>query len=159
MSGFQFITSFQFDEPIAALDRAAGLDKSGLLDGLGALGASQTKRRLEEEKTGPDGEAWKANAEGSSLLFQTGALADSVDHQAEGSDAVAWGSALVYAAVHQFGAVIKPDSAKTLAFSIGGSPIFAKEVTIPARPYVGISQDNARELEGAALRFVGEVLQ
>jgi phage gpG-like protein len=158
MSGFQFITSFDFNQPIAALDGLAGLDRSELMDGLGALGASQTKRRLEEEKTGPDGQEWPKNGEGSSLLYQSGALADSIEHQAEGSDAVAWGSPLIYAAVHQFGAVIKPDSAKVLAFSVGGSPVFAKQVEIPARPYVGISQDNARELEGAALRFVGEVL-
>lgn len=158
MSGFQLITSFDFDQPIAALDGLARLDKSELMDGLGALGASQTKRRIEEEKNGPDGPGWKENAEGSSLLFQSGALADSIDHQAEGSDAVAWGSDLIYAGVHQFGAVIEPKSAKALAFSVGGSPVFARQVEIPARPYVGISQDNAREIEGAALRFVGEVL-
>ena len=158
MSGFTFTTTFDFDQPIAVLGRLADPDKSELLDGLGALGASQTKRRIAVEKTAPDGSAWPDNAEGSSTLFQSGALADSVDHQQESSNAVSWGSSLIYAGVHQFGAVIVPDSAKTLAFSIGGSPVFAKKVTIPARPFVGISDNNGQEIERTALRFVGEVL-
>lgn len=158
MSGFTFTTTFDFEQPIAVLGRLADPDKSELLDGLGALGSSQTKRRIEVEKTAPDGTDWHANAEGSSTLFLSGALADSIDHELQSSSAVAWGSSLIYAGVHQFGAVIVPDSAKTLAFSIGGSPVFAKKVTIPARPYVGISDENSREIESTALRFVSDVL-
>jgi phage gpG-like protein len=42
-------------------------------------------------------------------------------------------------AVHQFGAEIKPKKAKFLAFRIGGRLVLAKQVTIPARPFMPLN--------------------
>ncbi|MBD8890902.1 phage virion morphogenesis protein [Roseibium litorale] len=147
------------DLPAAQLGRLADLDRSELIDGLGALGASQTQRRIEEEKTDPDGTPWPANGAGSGILFQSGDLATSIDHQQEGADQVSWGSPLIYAAIHQQGGEIRPKTAKVLVFTIGGETVFAKKVTIPRRSYLGMSADNAREMEQAALRFIGEQLR
>nr|WP_299152128.1 phage virion morphogenesis protein [uncultured Tateyamaria sp.] len=69
------------------------------------------------------------------------------------------GSPLSYAAIHHFGGVIKPKKAKALAFKAGGDSVFAKQVTIPARPYMGVSTDNAREIESAIGDFMKAVLQ
>jgi phage gpG-like protein len=50
------------------------------------------------------------------------------------------GTNLIYAAVHQFGARIKPKNGKRLAFAgPTGAMIFSKGVTIPARPFLPIT--------------------
>ncbi|EFO30937.1 prophage MuSo2 protein [Roseibium sp. TrichSKD4] len=158
MSGIDFITTLDFEQPIAAIGRLADLDQRELLDSHGALGASQTKRRIEEDKAAPDGTSWKANKEGTSTLFREGGLADSIDHQLAGGSEVAWGSALVYAAIHQEGGTITPKKGKVLVFTAGGATVFAQSVTIPARPYLGLSDRDGREHEAMALRFIGELL-
>lgn len=46
-----------------------------------------------------------------------------------------------YPAVHQFGATIEPKQAKRLVFpGPGGQLIFAKKVTIPARPFMPLKK-------------------
>ncbi len=145
-----------------ALGRVA--ESEELADGLGALGVSQTQRRIESEKTTPEGAAWASNREGTSILFRTGShLRDSIDHSVRGAHEVAWGSGWIGARVHQFGATIKPVNGAALKFwfRAGNSVDFAvvKSVTIPAREYLGVSADNERELVETAERFVRIVLQ
>ena len=143
---------------MARLNAMGGLQFSALLDGLGALGVAQTQRRIQSEKTSPDGAAWPPNHDGGSILFRTGShLSDSIQHAAGASD-VHWGSGWIGARVHQFGAVIRPVKGKVLAFMLGGKKVFAKKVTIPARPWLGISPANARELLETAERYVARVL-
>jgi len=43
---------------------------------------------------------------------------------------------IIYALAHEFGVTIVPRKAKALRFEIDGKVIFAKSVTLPARPYV-----------------------
>jgi len=98
------------------------------------------------------------NRKGSKPLYASGALHDSIDYKS-GLGQVTVGSPLIYAAIHHFGGIIKPKNAKALAFSSGGKQYFAKSVTIPARPYLGISPDNAREIEDVVGDFMQEVLK
>ena len=44
---------------------------------------------------------------------------------------------VVYAAIHEFGGTIVPRSARFLVFPFEGRLVFARRVTIPARPYLG----------------------
>ncbi len=119
---------------------------AGLLEEIGALGESQTRRRIEVEKTAPDGTPWAPNREGHSILLETGRhLRDSVAFIA-GTDEVQWGESWEFAHVHQFGATIAPKAAKALIFKLNGKTVSARKVTIPARPSVGISAANAREI-------------
>jgi phage gpG-like protein len=67
-----------------------------------------------------------------------GGLMGSLTFKIEGDRALAWGSGKIYAAVHQFGAVIVPVRANALTFRIGKRVIHAKRVTVPARPYLGM---------------------
>ncbi len=62
--------------------------------------------------------------------------------QVVGSKSVEVGSNLVYAAAHQFGATIKPTNGKLLHFR----GHVAKSVTIPARPYLGLSDADKNEI-------------
>ena len=122
------------------------------------MGQQQTQRRIEEEKTSPEGAAWPLTSDGRAALFVTGVhLARSIDHAASANEAI-WGSGWIGARVHQFGATIKPKSAKALHFMIGDKQVFATKVVIPARPYLGVSAENAADMEAAAAKFMERYL-
>ena len=134
------------------------LNEDELLTVVGALGESQTRRRIETEKTAPDGSAWPKNSEGTSILRQTGQnLLDSIAFNVRGKTAE-WGASWEFAHVHQNGAVILPKTKKALSFMIGGKRISAKKVTIPARPFVGLSPANGNEIERVVSDFLGSLV-
>lgn len=96
-------------------------------DRIGAYLVSATLERFDAE-TGPDGKPWLASAralaDGGLTLTDTGGLRDSLTHTVAGDGrSVDVGSNLVYAAIHQF----------------GGKAGRGRSVTLPARPYLGIS--------------------
>ena len=133
-------------ELLTALKPFSDFEPAELMTAIGALGESQTRRRISEEKTSPEGEAWKPNLREGDILVETGGhLLASVAYTAS-ADQAEWGAAWEYAHVHQYGATIKPKEADKLVFSLGGKTVFAKEVTIPARPFVGLSSENAQEI-------------
>ena len=93
-------------------------------------------------RTGKDpwGDAWKPlKFRSGQPLRDTGRLRNSISYQAT-ADEVTVGTNVKYAAVHQFGAVIKPKTAKALVFKAGGQTIFARKVTVPARPFMPIGK-------------------
>ena len=142
---------------IGRLARIAMLDERALLTTVGAIGEMQTRRRIESEKTAPDGAPWKANREGTSILLRTGEhLRDSIAYQVS-SGLVRWGSSWQFAHVHQNGATIVPKNARALVFTSGGKRRGAKKVTIPARPFVGLSAANAAELEHVVTDWLGRL--
>ncbi|CAK7257548.1 MULTISPECIES: phage virion morphogenesis protein [unclassified Shinella] len=142
-----------FEEAAKVIARIADPDVPQYLEELGGIVASQTQRRIRSEKTSPGGEAWKPNREGTSILFQSGALDDSIHHEVSGRS-VEVGSNLVYAGIHQHGGKIIPKNKNALAFSSGGEFFMAKSVTMPARPYVGISGANAAEIVSFTEAFI-----
>jgi phage gpG-like protein len=138
----------------ALVSRFAHLDEAALLTTIGPVGESQTRRRIEEEKTAPDGTPWPPNKAGTSILLQTGRhLRDSIAHNVSAPD-VEWGSSWEFAHVHQNGATIVPKGAEALSFEIGGRRVHAKRVTIPPRAFVGLSDDNGREIEEVTTNFL-----
>jgi phage virion morphogenesis protein len=122
-------------------------DRHQLLEEIGAEVESQTRRRISEEKTSPDGEKWPAwsdayaatRHEGQSLLEAEGYLLDSLQFAVSG-DQVEVGSNLVYAAIQEFGGaeVGKPG--------------------LPARSYLGLSDENAADVEAIADRWIDRQL-
>lgn len=126
---------FEMDlaEVSAAFDRLGGEDLARILQEVGALVEDQTKLRLADEKTAPDGAAWAPWSEGyaatrgahHSLLVGAGHLLGSVQNYTRGLEAVV-GSNLVYAAPHQFGSA---------------------DGAMPARPWLGLSADNRHAIE------------
>ena len=107
-----------------------------LLETIGAVIESQTRRRIATEKQSPDGEPWadwsadyaKTRDSGHSLLENEGELLDSIQYQVNG-DQVITGSNLIYAAIQQYGGAEV------------GSP------GLIGRPYLGLNEDNRDELE------------
>ncbi len=148
-------------------------DAQPLLRQIGAYGVRSTQERFLSE-TAPDGARWAplnpAYAElkggGYNILFKSGALMNSMNSRA-GLNEVSWGSPMIYAAVHQFGATIKPKNAPALEFLLGniGSrglvPVFlvrVKSVTIPARPYLGINAADREEIVALTGDYIRELL-
>nr|DAO37970.1 MAG TPA: virion morphogenesis protein [Caudoviricetes sp.] len=126
-------------------------DGSGLMSAIGALGESQTRRRITDEKTAPSGEAWPPNLKGTSILVESGQHLLGSIAWTSSSDEAEWGAGWEFAHVHQDGAIIKAQNAKCLkvplkAFGGGGGFAFPETVTIPARPFVGLSDANAAEI-------------
>lgn len=116
------------------------------------------KGRFETE-TGPDGKRWKPSQRvidhgGKTLTLSTD-LSSSV-HAIHGPRSAEVGpersfGAAIYAAIHQFGGIIRPKAKKALSF---GGRILAL-VRMPARPYVGFGagdQDAIADILRAHLR-------
>ncbi|MEM7507630.1 MAG: phage virion morphogenesis protein [Pseudomonadota bacterium] len=148
-----------------------GEDPSELLDAFGQTLVESAVRRLSQTNVGPDGEKWepseRATRTGGKIQFDTGmaGLAGSIVHRTL-PDAVEVGSPLIYAAQRQFGGTIRAKPGSVLAFpgtattgNAGPTTIFATEVTQPARPYLGISDDDADELASLALDFIEDILR
>ncbi|MBO6553254.1 MAG: phage virion morphogenesis protein [Roseitalea sp.] len=150
------ITAEGLEEAIAAIAAYENLDKRELLEGVGALVESQTKRRIMSEKQSPGGEAWPDNNADNPVMVLSGALHDSIAFQVDG-EAIFVGSSLVYAAQRHFGGVIKAKNAEKLAFTINGQTVFVDQVEQPAREFLGISADNASEIEQAVVAFLEQV--
>lgn len=81
-------------------------------------------------------------------LRNTGLLARSITSK-PGKDFVEVGTNRVGARTHQFGAIIKPVKAKGLRFKIGDRYVFAKQVTIPARPFMPLNRAGNLDLPAA----------
>lgn len=156
MSGISIIVDVDGLLPGEMLARLAdGLDDTlQLMTDIGAVLESSTRERIEDTKTSPDGKPWPENRAGTSTLFETGRhLRDSVAFIAAPAE-LQVGASWEYAHVHQDGAVIKPKDAARLHFMVGNRHVFARQVTIPARPFVGVSADDETEIERVTLDWL-----
>lgn len=146
------------DNVAARLARLSSLNHALMLEAMGATVESQTRRRLTSEKTAPDGAAWKPNRAGTPILVRSGHLLASI-HYRTGAMDVRVGSGIVYAAIHQFGGTIVPRNASKLVFQgADGRRVVVDSVTMPARPYLGLSAANRVELERVLLTSIGQLL-
>jgi phage virion morphogenesis protein len=143
---------------LVQIEGLADAPKDELANGIGRLVQEQTRRRIEEEKTAPDGTPWKPNRAGTSILYAEGHLSRSVDYVAS-SHGVTIGSGLIYARIHQEGGTIKPKKGKALRFMVGDAAVFARAVTMPARTWMGLSAENRADIEAAARDWLGSILQ
>jgi phage virion morphogenesis protein len=167
VTGAAFEISFNDGELQGALARLAegAADTSPLMRVIGDYGVDSTRRRMIDQHA-PDGTAWAAlnpayaelKGSGYDILYASGALRGSMTYLAATSE-VSWGSGMIYAAVHQFGATILPKNAPALSFVLGGtlSPylVSVKSVTIPARPYLGISAEDEAEIQLLGREYLG----
>lgn len=148
---------------------AAGItNKRPILEAMGLQLESLTKRAFNEPNLRPAPWANKLtmDAEGRfsrtepSRLRKNQLLVRSIRITALTNTSVTVGTDRIYAAVHQFGAVIRPKSARALAFKLSGQLVLAQKVTIPARPFfpwiggsmVQAAQDKIRKIAEAKIR-------
>lgn len=126
------------------LHKLGNVNFTGLHKEIGEQLLSTTQQRFKTER-GPDGRKWtpsiRARSEGGQTLSQTRRLRNSITTYAR-PDRVAVGTNDIRARIHQYGGTITPKRARVLRFQIGTRWAVKKSVTIPARPYLGISEDD-----------------
>lgn len=122
-----------------------------------------TRERFKEQKS-PDGKAWKtsirAAAEGGTTLTDSAGLKNSIKSTADGTG-FAVGTNKVYARTHQFGEegrTIRAKSSRGLRFQVNGQWRNKKKVVvkIPARPFLGISEEDMQEIKGTLEDLLSE---
>lgn len=158
----------------AFMDAHAKLDTSGLMSRLGEYLLKSTQDRFKSQ-TSPDGASWaplkkryarrkKYNKD--KVLTLRGYLRSYIHYQIPNAQTVVVGSNQKYAAIHQFGGEIdKPERQATARYrSVAGRVLFAKksqtlsvnekavtigahQVKIKARPFLGISAADDREIQ------------
>ena len=145
-----------------ALGRATGKlgNTQALMESVGEALVSGTKKRFDEKKD-PEGTPWKpswrALEKGGKTLMHSGRLRRSIDYAAT-SDKVMVGSNLAYARIHQKGGEIKPKKAKKLVFKDSdGKTVAVDAVTIPARPYLGVSKEDMEDVKATMADFLAGV--
>lgn len=167
-------------EAMEMLARQAEPPGSDLMNRIGEMLQASSQDRFKTQ-TAPDGTAWqplkaryakrkKYNAD--KILTLRGYLRSGIRHQVTGDDAVEVGANLAYAAIHQLGGDIDmPARQSTVSFKTeAGRKLFAKRgakgaaerqvsigkhtVTMPARPYLGISQADDQEIREIILDWV-----
>ena len=154
MSSIRASMEGELPELAEKLSRLSAIDKTGINNAIAEALRSGTIERFEGEKS-PEGVAWnksiRASEKGGLTLTMTGQLKSSINARAteEGAEV---GTNLVYAATHQFGAsgrVIRAKNKPYLAFEYHGRTIRKKQVTvnIPARPFLGISDEDRQEIK------------
>ena len=144
----------ELDELLAKLSGIAGLDKAEVNAALAEGLRTRTLERFDKEQS-PDGGSWKrsvrASESGGKTLTMTTGLKNSINARASAEGAEV-GTNLVYAATHQFGAsgrTIRARRKPYLVFKVGGRTIRKKQVTvnIPARPFLGISEEDRQDIQ------------
>lgn len=107
---------------------------------IGELFVTSTIERFEDGK-GPNGEAWKpsqrAEGKGGRTLLDKGRLRSSIVYESTPQRVVV-GTNVVYGAIHQF----------------GGQAGRGRKVRIPARSYLGISEEDIAEARATMADFV-----
>lgn len=120
-------------------------ESRGYLSAIGEALKNTTKMRF-ASGTDPGGAAWAPVIRGGAPLRNTGAhLMNAVNYRV-GSDHVEIGVPPAWGAVHQFGATIQARNAKYLRFKVGNRWVRKKQVTVPARPFLGISTEDRAEI-------------
>jgi len=170
MSGAQISDSIDDRAVTLALDRLRNkmADPQPVLEEIGEAMVSSTKQRFIDSRD-PAGRKWKRLAYDTVLgrlggrrkaftkrgrlraaarrklttgggikpLINSGDLLSSIDRQVRGNEVIV-GSDMKYAAIHQF----------------GGKAGRGRKVTIPARPFLGLSGDDEREVRSILARRI-----
>lgn len=172
MSGVSLVSDFSGLSRVQVLLRKAGerlADPKPLLTDIGAALVNSTRQRFDTQ-SGPDGRRWtphsadtvisrlggtkrvytrkmrfrkgtQARMGNLRILFREGHLRNSITFRASRTG-VEIGTNLAYGAIHQF----------------GGKAGRGKTVSIPARPYLGLSAADEQMIEGLAQAYLREVL-
>ena len=137
------------------------IDKRSINAALGEIARESTLERFRRSMA-PDGRRWRvsirAASEGGKTLVKSAQLRNSIRVKSDATG-FAVGTNAKHAATHQFGdpgRTIRARRAKALRFQVDGKWISKKQVrvTIPARPFLGLSEDDMQEMKATVEEFI-----
>ena len=160
-------TSIRLDGDVSALLRKmraySEIDKKNLNAALAETARESTLERFRQSRA-PSGKKWKtsirAAATGGKTLIDTAQLRNSIkSHSDETGFAV--GTNVKHGATHQFGEpgrTIRAKTSRGLRFKVDGRWVTKKQVKvkIPARPFLGFSEEDMQEIKATVEEFIGE---
>ena len=164
MTGVQFRADFQdlgIAEGFTAIADGAA-DLTDLMDLIGSVLINGAIERISSSNVAPDGVPWpvslRAKLDGGKTLHDSGLLMRSITSEPAPREVVV-GSNMIYAGVHQAGATITAKTGKGLSFTLAnGERAVVGSVTIPARPYLGISEAEQATIQDVAAIFFDDLL-
>lgn len=150
MSSIRVSVDGELDEYLEKLSRLGSLDRAAINKNIAEGLRTSTDERFDEERS-PEGVAWMRTIRGGKILTKTGNLRNSI-HARASADGAEIGTNTIYAATHQFGAerTIRAKKKPFLVFAgTNGGLVKAKQVSIkiPARPFLGISEEDKEEIK------------
>ncbi|WNJ89161.1 phage virion morphogenesis protein [Bosea sp. 685] len=168
MTGVVLNTRMDISEAQAGFARLGAVmaDTRPVMRAIGTGLVTSTQDRFDAGHD-PDGAAWKplnpvyaAGKRGPGILRERGmrgGLQGSITYRA-GSSEVQVGTNKIYGAIQHFGGTILPKGGGRLVFKMGNRVVHARSVTLPPRPYLGISSSDQVMIldvvEGALARAV-----
>lgn len=180
MAGTHLTIAVDDAQALAMLARMGEPGTDDLMPRLGEYLQASTQKRFKTQ-TAPDGTAWaplqpryarRKKYAKDKILTLRGYLRGGIHYQVTGSAEVEVGSSTKYAAIHQLGGAIDvPARQATVRYrSVAGRTLFAgrkhkraierqvtisaHQVNIPARPFLGISSEDDREIREIVLEWV-----
>lgn len=149
------------------LRQLTDVNRKGINASIAEAVRESTVERFRTEK-GPDGKKWqqsiRAAQDGGITLVKSAGLKNSIKSVADASG-FAVGTNKIYASTHQLGAknrriTIRAKTSKGLVFQVDGKWIRKKQVTvkvnIPARPFLGLSDEDMQEIKGTLEDYFAE---
>ena len=159
-------TSIRLDGDVSALLRKmkfySEIDRKGLNAALAGTARESTLERFRQSRE-PSGKKWKtsirAAATGGTTLIASSQLRNSIKSYSD-EKGFAVGTNVKHGSTHQFGAkdrTIRAKTSKGLRFQVGGRWVTKKQVkvTIPARPFLGLSEGDMQEIKATVEDFIG----
>lgn len=132
-----------------ALGQLASYNTQDVAQEIGEALLASTQRRFQTGRA-PDGTAWpksvRVKEKGGQTLVQRRRLLRSITYQVK-PGRVDVGTNDKRADVHQQGKTIKARRAKSLRFKIGRKWVTVKQVTMPKRPFIGLSEQDEKTVE------------
>ena len=152
----------------AAIEHLSGLlaainDPSPVLKEISEAVVLRSTLARFKTQTAPDGTAWAAlqpwyqkekQRNKNRILTLNGYLRGRMTWQLVGDRTVEIGSNLPYAAVHQFGSD-RPQNLERLRHK----EFIPRATTIPARPYLGLSDEDRSEIVGRTLEWLQRIMK
>jgi phage virion morphogenesis protein len=154
---FELVGRERVDAVFAELARR-GENLRPLMTEIGEHLRTSTTLRFERERA-PSGAPWLPTWRGGAILQDTGRLRQSITYLAS-DDQVEVGTNVIYAAIHHLGGTITAKNAPYLVFKAPDGSGFRrkKSVTIPARPFLGISESDEAAILEIATDYLDEVM-
>lgn len=161
MSGIQIEVRGDFEHFQETIQNLSTLEKKELNEALSEVLRTGTIERFENQED-PEGNRWqnsiRVNVQGGTTLTQTARLRNSIATTAN-EQGFAVGTNVKYAAIHQLGGTIRAKTSRGLIFKINGKFVRKKEIEIPSRPFLGISDEDKREIQSTVENYIGGLVE